>query len=221
MSGVNKKPSSRTYGGLSNEERKAERRERFLEAGLELFGTVGIRGAKVRALCKEAGLTERYFYESFEDTDALFIEVYKQQVQSIQEYFVNELQNMPGEDLETRTRYCLRLYFEIMRDERLVRALYVESAAGSEKVVAMHRENTQLQVSWAAMLIKSDNAALAKLPDDIASGAAMAINGAIINMTVQWMLGGYSLAISTLVDCCYLVVMGTMQELHKLADNQA
>jgi len=67
-----KKSSKRTYGGLSETERVNERRERFLEAGLEVFGSLGMRGATVRKLCKEASLTERYFYESFTDTDALY-----------------------------------------------------------------------------------------------------------------------------------------------------
>ena len=38
----------RTYGGLAMEERVAARRARFVEAGIDLFGTQGFRGATVR-----------------------------------------------------------------------------------------------------------------------------------------------------------------------------
>lgn len=61
----------RSYGGLSAEQRQAVRRARLLDAGLELLGTAGWTATTMTAVCREAGLTERYFYESFADRDAL------------------------------------------------------------------------------------------------------------------------------------------------------
>lgn len=63
--------TGRRWRGQTPEERTAERREQLLEAGLEVFGTAGFRHAKVRDVCREAKLTERYFYESFRDKEAL------------------------------------------------------------------------------------------------------------------------------------------------------
>ncbi|RUP35250.1 MAG: TetR family transcriptional regulator, partial [Gordonia sp. (in: high G+C Gram-positive bacteria)] len=37
--------------------RVAQRRDRFLAAGLELFGTRGYQSTSVRAVCREAGLS--------------------------------------------------------------------------------------------------------------------------------------------------------------------
>jgi len=68
--------SARPYGGLAMEERVAARRARFIEAGIELFGTQGFRGATVRGICAAAGLTDRYFYESFASLEALLADVY-------------------------------------------------------------------------------------------------------------------------------------------------
>jgi len=56
---------------VSATDRTAERRQRLLEAGLELFATKGYATSSVREVCREAGLTERYFYESFADREAL------------------------------------------------------------------------------------------------------------------------------------------------------
>src|SRR3954453_8680360 len=54
------------YGGKSAEERQAERRRRFLDAALQLFGdTPGFRGTTVAALSEAAGLSTRQFYEAF------------------------------------------------------------------------------------------------------------------------------------------------------------
>src|SRR3569623_2122422 len=68
--------STRPYGGLAKAERVAPRRARFIAAGIELFGTQGFRGATVRGICAAAGLTDRYFYESFASLEALLAEVY-------------------------------------------------------------------------------------------------------------------------------------------------
>src|SRR4029077_5184552 len=55
----------RAYGGVSAEDRIAARRAKLLDAGLELFGTRGYATTGVKDVCREAGLTDRYFYESF------------------------------------------------------------------------------------------------------------------------------------------------------------
>ena len=66
----------RTYGGVSADERIAARRAKLLDAGLELFGTRGFAATGVKDVCREAGLTDRYFYESFDDRLALFTAVF-------------------------------------------------------------------------------------------------------------------------------------------------
>src|SRR5436189_750000 len=66
----------RPYGGISASERVAARRERLLAAGLELYGTHGFAATGVKDLCRAAGLTDRYFYESFRDSRELFLAVF-------------------------------------------------------------------------------------------------------------------------------------------------
>ena len=45
------------------------RRDELIAAGVTLLGGAGGPALTVRAVCREAGLTERYFYESFTDRD--------------------------------------------------------------------------------------------------------------------------------------------------------
>ncbi|MEI9988751.1 MAG: TetR/AcrR family transcriptional regulator [Rhizomicrobium sp.] len=66
----------RRYGGASFADRQAERRERLIGAAIDVFGRTGRDSATVAAICAEAGLTARYFYESFPSRDALFLEAY-------------------------------------------------------------------------------------------------------------------------------------------------
>src|ERR1700761_6064960 len=60
------------------EDRAAARRAALIETGVELLGTVGAAGVTVRAVCRGAKLTERYFYESFDSRDALLRAVHAQ-----------------------------------------------------------------------------------------------------------------------------------------------
>jgi AcrR family transcriptional regulator len=62
----------RPYGGVDARDRIAERRRRVLDAGLELLGgSDHPPELTVRAICAHAGISARYFYESFTDKDEL------------------------------------------------------------------------------------------------------------------------------------------------------
>lgn len=74
---------TRTYRGLTAGDRQHQRRERLIAAGLELFGTRGIAGTRVDDLCAEAGLTKRYFYESFASPDDLVQAVLERVIENL------------------------------------------------------------------------------------------------------------------------------------------
>ncbi|MGH3451791.1 MAG: TetR/AcrR family transcriptional regulator [Haloechinothrix sp.] len=67
---------TRSWRGVSAEGRRTERRALLIEAGLAVIGTQGWANTTVRTVCRQAGLTERYFYEAFSDRDALLLAVY-------------------------------------------------------------------------------------------------------------------------------------------------
>ncbi|CAM3886641.1 TetR/AcrR family transcriptional regulator [Smaragdicoccus niigatensis] len=61
----------RTWKGESPQERVDSRRKRLIDAAIDLLG--GVEGGQLtmRAACREAGLSQRYFYETFTDRDEL------------------------------------------------------------------------------------------------------------------------------------------------------
>jgi len=61
----------RPYGGVEASDRIAERRRRLLDAGLDLLSGADRAELTVRAACAHAGISARYFYESFTDKDHL------------------------------------------------------------------------------------------------------------------------------------------------------
>ncbi|MGA9491937.1 MAG: TetR/AcrR family transcriptional regulator [Mycobacterium sp.] len=70
--------SARPYGGVDAADRLAARRARLLEAGLDLLGADRPDAAEltVRGICRQAGVTARYFYESFADKDEFVAAVF-------------------------------------------------------------------------------------------------------------------------------------------------
>ncbi|MCX6396746.1 MAG: TetR/AcrR family transcriptional regulator [Propionibacteriales bacterium] len=61
--------TERSYGGKTAVERVNERRGRLIAATIDVLSGSGEAHATMTAICSAAGLTERYFYESFASLD--------------------------------------------------------------------------------------------------------------------------------------------------------
>ena len=64
------------WTGVPLEDRQARRRDALLAAGVQLLGGAHGPAVTVRAVCRQARLTERYFYESFADRDQFVRAIY-------------------------------------------------------------------------------------------------------------------------------------------------
>ena len=64
------------WSGVPLEDRQVLRRDELIAAGVQLLGGDGGPAVTVRAVCRETGLTERYFYESFTERDEFVRAVY-------------------------------------------------------------------------------------------------------------------------------------------------
>ena len=64
------------WSGVPLQDRQTLRRDELIGAGVDVLGGEGGSALTVRAVCRAAGLTERYFYESFDDRDDFVKAVY-------------------------------------------------------------------------------------------------------------------------------------------------
>ena len=144
------RPGARRYRGLAADDRIRERRQRFLSAGLECFGRNGYHGVTVRELCAQAQLTERYFYESFKDREALFAAVYENLVEQLRADFV-AVAERSGNSLDALSRAGLRLFYQrLQQDRRVARMLLVEVLTVSS---AMERRALDATFGFGDLLI--------------------------------------------------------------------
>ena len=129
--------AARTYGGIDLAERKEQRRQAFLAAGLNLFGTQGYRATTVRQVCREARLTDRYFYESFETLEDLLLAVYHREFDRLQHALVPALMSsLQARNPIAGVRQGLTLVFEMTEDSRVARVCWLEVLGVSPRVDA-------------------------------------------------------------------------------------
>ena len=89
--------STPRWTGLPVVERAAERRALLVDAAFDLLGREGDAATTVRAVCQQARLNPRYFYESFADRDELLVAVYDHQVLLLGTELLEQIQKAGGD----------------------------------------------------------------------------------------------------------------------------
>ncbi|WP_320670602.1 TetR/AcrR family transcriptional regulator [Patulibacter defluvii] len=124
----------RPWRGKSPEQRVAERRAQLLDAGLEVFTAKGFHAARVRDVCRQAGLTERYFYESFAGKEALLAALAEQIVGDLLEAAAPGIA-LVEEDLDGALDMASRAVVASLTDDpRRARILFVEVVGVSREI---------------------------------------------------------------------------------------
>ncbi|MGF6307559.1 AcrR family transcriptional regulator [Bradyrhizobium sp. i1.8.4] len=179
---------ARLYGGMDAEERRAERRLKLIDAAIEVYGEVGYRGATVKAICEAAELTERYFYESFANSEALLIAAYNHVVGHLHEE-MTAAAAAGGDDAEARLRAALTLYFTRLKEHpKPARVFLLEISGISPAVDAVKldalRVFSDILVPPAPDPKRSDKGATATL-------LSIGMVGAVISIALRWVSKHY------------------------------
>ena len=133
--------NGRTWRGQTIEERQALRRQRLIDAGVELFGTRGYANTPVKAICEEAGLTERYFYEAFDDREDLLDEIFSMVLADCRKATLEAIRSA-GDDLESSMRAGLSAFaHELTRDPRRARIQEIEVVGVSPELEKKRRDS--------------------------------------------------------------------------------
>ncbi|MGW4327071.1 TetR/AcrR family transcriptional regulator [Nocardia sp. NPDC004573] len=122
-------PGMRRWRGQSPADRVAARREQLIEACTELMSSVGAAETSMRGVCRQAGLTERYFYESFQNLDTLLTTVLDTVVLGARDRLLDELPNAPIER-DAMFRHMVAVFSDyLLEDRRRGRIMFIESQA--------------------------------------------------------------------------------------------
>lgn len=189
----------RVYGGVTGEERVAERRRKLIEAGMNLFGSSRSEIVRIKDVVAEAGLTERYFYESFSDLDTLFDQVFDRAAEQI-ERDVNAAVLGAPEDGFARISVALRAAIDyLVSDRRLIRIFFVEGL-GKGGRTGSRRNEVLVRSAENFFRWQSPEAQSFESSPMEARMKALAMSGAISELLISWAEGLLEVTPNELTD---------------------
>jgi AcrR family transcriptional regulator len=173
---------TRTWAGTTLDDRKAARRARLLGAGLDLLGTAGSAAVSVRAVCRHAELTERYFYENFADREELVVAVYEHVAGQLSQALIDAVPDTRAEPA-ARAEAAVTALVELMVDDpRKGRVLLLAPVTDP----ALSARGVALLPAFAALIRE-------QLPDRMAADeremTALGLVGALANLFTGYLAG--------------------------------
>ena len=195
MSTLQPSASPKRYRGSSADERRAQRRRQLIEAAVAVYGERGYHNSSVKAVCDAAGLTERYFYESFANSEALLVA----SVQGATTLMLDEIR-AAGEGAPVgavRVRAMLERYYWALRQEPVAARVFLLEVQGvsasADAVVKTLRGHLadMLEAAWGGETSASDSLVKA------------GVIGAVIHIAAAWVTGGYTRPLAEVVDAAF------------------
>lgn len=205
----------RDYGGVSADERRAERRRKLLAAAREMWGTQGVTEVTVRGVCAEAGLTPRYFYEQFENREALLLAVDAEVRDELIGVLVPASQTESG-GLDRRLRAALLAFLEMVTNDPHAHRIITSDPSGIAGLAAQRqaglRRVTQLVIENSAGLVPSAPPTDPAFDQKLGELALFAVGG--INSLIEDWLQQPRMSATELADVCTRFASAAVAGLH-------
>lgn len=174
------------YAGLPVQDRQRQRRERFLQSGLTIFAREGYANSSVGAICKDAALSSRQFYEEFTGREALLLELYEAIDRESRDAVTAAVNGRPGASALDRIEAGARAYVEaIGTDQRKAQVALVEVIGASVKVEQYRAELRRL---WGSVLRSAAEEAVrnGEIPAGDYDMRVTAMIGAVNSVAYEW-----------------------------------
>jgi AcrR family transcriptional regulator len=198
---------SGVYRGVSAEERRASRREQLIAAALDLLGTEGWQATTVRAICINARLTPRYFYESFADLDALLVAVFDQIVQESAAAIMEAVSRAPR-DARAKAHAAIGAFVGMLGDDpRKARVLFIE--AMSSEALTRRRFDTLRMFAQLVAEQARDFYGPRSSADSLVDVAALMLVGGLAETLMAWLEGTLQVTQEQLVGHCVEIFVAT------------
>jgi AcrR family transcriptional regulator len=185
---------------VSQDERRAQRRSQLIAAAIAVYGERGYRQATVKAVCEAAGLTERYFYESFANSEDLLIASYNAVAYAVFGE-IRESAAAAGSTRTERARAMLRAYFTaLQRDPRSARMFLVEIRGVSRAVDKAFDASLRAIGEEVARIAGPEGVG----PDPLLQAGVV---GGVMHIALRWIEDGYSPDIDSVTDSAMRLVL--------------
>ncbi|MFF6782945.1 TetR family transcriptional regulator [Streptomyces sp. NPDC012510] len=211
MAGRMRQPTGR-YGGRTALERRAERRARFLDAGLRLFGdSPGFRGTTIAALSEAAGLSTRQFYEEFHSLEEVLAALHLQVNDWAEEAALTGLAAAEGQPIAERATAAFRAYAaDVTGDPRRLRITFTEIVGVSPR---LERQRLERRARWIDFICAEAAAAAdrGEAVDRDYRIAATAFIGSVNGLLHDWQAGWVDAPLDEVVDELVGLLLGILR----------
>ena len=211
----------RRYGGRSAEERREARRSALIDAGYELYGTLGYQNVTIDRACRQARLTARNFYEEFGGREALLRAVYDRTIGQALDAVLTALAETDtdtggtgtgtgtgtgaggtgtGTEVRDRAEAGIGAFVHAMLDDpRAARVVCLEVVGVSED---LERHRRQVLRAFADLVAdEAHRLGTGRVPQgQDPTPAALALVGGVNELIVDWLHSDDHLALDALVD---------------------
>jgi AcrR family transcriptional regulator len=189
----------RRYGGRSHEERREARRTALVDAGYDLFGSVGYRTVSIEQLCRHAHLTARNLYEEFGDREGLLRAVYDRTIDRAVVDVLAALSEARDDPRDRSQRAISAFARAMLEDPRAARIVFLEVIGVSE---AMEHHRRQVLRAFADLVAEEAG----RLVDTglVVSRShprhtALALVGGVNELIVDWLVSDDRIPVDELV----------------------
>jgi AcrR family transcriptional regulator len=189
-------PKPRTRGPVSEETkvlRKLERRRQLIAAAIQVYGEQGYRHSSVRQVCERAGLTQRYFYESFAHSDELLTACYREVTQALHADILHAA-NAAGSEPDRRARAVLKAYFGVLKTQPQAANVFLVDIRGISPRVDREIDEA-LNITGREIVNAVFDREVAV--DDMLLAGVM---GGIIHIALRWVTAGYEPSLGQVTD---------------------
>ncbi len=186
--------NARPYRGVGAADRLATRRASLLEAGLDLLGGEESVEVTVRAICRQAGVAARYFYESFTDKDTFVASVFDWVIAELATTTQAAVAAAPAEE---QTRAGMANIVRTISDDPRVGRLLFSAQPANAVLVSKRAESSALFAMLSGRHVES---ALRVPENDRIKAAAHFVVGGVGQTIGAWLAGDVRLGPEQLVD---------------------
>lgn len=186
---------ARPYAGVEPAKRLAQRRNRLLNAGLELLGGDAEQSdLTVRGICQTACVATRHFYESFSDKDEFVAAVFDWVIAQLAATTQAAVATAPTGE---QTRAGMTNIVNIIEGDPRIGRLVFSSRLSNATVLRKRVESTAL---FAVLSGEHAEAALQVPASDRIKAGAHFVVGGVAQTVSAWLAGDVHLSVTDMVD---------------------
>jgi AcrR family transcriptional regulator len=186
-------------------DRSAARRDALLAAGLELFGTRGFGATGVKDVCRQAELTDRYFYESFRGSEELLVAVFDRATDELFDSVARAVAAVEPSP-EPQLRAAIGTFVRALADDPRKRRVVFSEASAAGPSAEQHMRATLRR--FTALVAATARPHLPrKVSDDLVHVLALSLVGTLERVVIEWEDGELELSVERIVDHCTALFM--------------